>query len=933
MLVGERLLTSRIDAGPWEGPDGDDLLLEREFELASLEALLESARSGRGGVILVEGEAGAGKSRLLRQARIRAGTAGMVVLAAHGTPLERDFAFGLASQLLSGAPIIGRIEAASAGADASGGKVAIMDVQDLLGCVGDERDMRAVLLTVDDVQWADEPSVGFLDQLAVRIEHEPVALVVSVRPGEPGEPKAFLDRLRRLPRARVLSLAPLGENAVGSMTEAILGEPRVAAVSAALVRAKGGNPFYLRELLWTLVNEGHDEPSAAHIGELAPAAVVRSIEVRLGRLGNEACALARAAAALGDGAPLRLAAALAALTESAAESAADALAATQILQPGEPLRFMHPLICSALEANMGAFERSRSHRRAADLLIADRAPVEDVAAHLLLARPQGDQHAVTVLRQAAARATASGAPAVAAHRLARALEEPPPPLEEPDLLLELTRAEAQAGSPSAGDTLESALDRVQHPDRRTDALVELATLAHHRGHVAQARELAADACRELAPTHPRRERLLAIELASAVLAPDRAEPRLDELLMDVRRERRARDPMLLALVACRMGVVGSCAEVRPLVEASIAADPLIDDSNGMSVSLIATALTCSDELELAERWLDDVLEVAEQRGAALAAGIATLHRATIRRHRGHLRGALADGEKSLEFHRRGLTASPSPGLASTLVALGRPGIAHSNISAEAGMSSHPLDRALMLEARARLDLAEGRPAEALRNAQEATDDLEQRSLQAWPNLWECRRLAASAATRLGDPALARELIEPDLAALRASGARRQLGATLTVAGVATGGSEGLDLLAEASALLEGSDARLQRAETLIAYGGALRRAGARKAATEPLSAALGLAAEVGAAPAQQQAREELLRLGLRPRRAARAGVASLTPTERRVAEIAAEGLTTPQIASRLFVSRNTIESHLRHIYRKLDLSGRSGLAEALVQAG
>jgi DNA-binding CsgD family transcriptional regulator len=86
---------------------------------------------------------------------------------------------------------------------------------------------------------------------------------------------------------------------------------------------------------------------------------------------------------------------------------------------------------------------------------------------------------------------------------------------------------------------------------------------------------------------------------------------------------------------------------------------------------------------------------------------------------------------------------------------------------------------------------------------------------------------------------------------------------------------------------------------------------------------------MAAAPLEQSARAELGRLGLRPRRSEQTGVASLTPSERQVAELAADGLTTPQIAARLHISRNTVETHLRHIYRKLDVSGRRELSPAL----
>jgi DNA-binding CsgD family transcriptional regulator len=240
------------------------------------------------------------------------------------------------------------------------------------------------------------------------------------------------------------------------------------------------------------------------------------------------------------------------------------------------------------------------------------------------------------------------------------------------------------------------------------------------------------------------------------------------------------------------------------------------------------------------------------------------------------------------------------------------------------------DHAFLLEAEARLRLAEGDPAGALHSARAAGEHVEGRyGAPRQPRVFEWRRLAAAAAHELGDDALAAELLAPDLDSLRATGPRRQLGAALTVAGLVTRGREGLALLSEAAAVLERSPARLQRAETLLTLGAALRRSGERKAAEQRLYAALELAAETGAALLERRARDELVRLGLRPRRATRTGAASLTPSERRVAELAAEGLTTPQIAQRLYITANTVETHLAHVYRKLGLRGRRQLAQAL----
>jgi DNA-binding CsgD family transcriptional regulator len=148
-------------------------------------------------------------------------------------------------------------------------------------------------------------------------------------------------------------------------------------------------------------------------------------------------------------------------------------------------------------------------------------------------------------------------------------------------------------------------------------------------------------------------------------------------------------------------------------------------------------------------------------------------------------------------------------------------------------------------------------------------------------------------------------------------------------GLARGGEDGLAMLLEASELLRGSRASVDRARALLELGAALRRSNSRTAARGTLREALQLANECGAGALEARAREELLASGARPRRAAVYGRDSLTPSERRVAALAAEGQTNRAIAQSLFVAPKTVEVHLRNVFRKLDLSSRAQLPDAL----
>jgi DNA-binding CsgD family transcriptional regulator len=182
---------------------------------------------------------------------------------------------------------------------------------------------------------------------------------------------------------------------------------------------------------------------------------------------------------------------------------------------------------------------------------------------------------------------------------------------------------------------------------------------------------------------------------------------------------------------------------------------------------------------------------------------------------------------------------------------------------------------------------------------------------------------------LGVSAEAAHHAERELDDVRSFGGRRALGVSTRVAGLVAGGERGRQLLSESVEALRESPARLELGKSLIELGAALRRHGQRREARDRLSEGLELAARCGARPLAQRARHELLACGARPRRDWLHGVASLTPSERRVAELAAAGRTNREIALELYVTRKTVEGHLARVYTKLQIAGRSDLAAAL----
>jgi DNA-binding CsgD family transcriptional regulator len=203
------------------------------------------------------------------------------------------------------------------------------------------------------------------------------------------------------------------------------------------------------------------------------------------------------------------------------------------------------------------------------------------------------------------------------------------------------------------------------------------------------------------------------------------------------------------------------------------------------------------------------------------------------------------------------------------------------------------------------------------------------ALVTCPGYLPWRSEAALAQLTLGERDPAERLAAEELELARAFGAPRALGVAMRAAGVVAGGDRGEALLREAIGTLERADARLDRARTLAELGALLRRRNRRTEARELLREALDAAYRAGARPLAEQAETDLRATGARPRKVVVSGVDSLTASERRIAELASQGLTNREIAQTLFVTARTVEGHLTSIFRKLQLNSRKELAAAL----
>ena len=398
-------------------------LIGREQELAALADALDGVREG-GRIVVVEGEAGVGKTVLLAALGEAAGGAGATVLRARGGELERGEGFGIARRLLervvaeaADGSRDGLLDGAAAHALGVFGRgEMVFDEQAryaLYWLVANLAEAAPLVLLVDDAQWADVASLDWLAYLARRLEDLPVLLALGVRAGDPGAGAAALEAIRAEPAALVLRPASLGPRATAELASRLWDQPVNDDFAAACHAWTGGNPHYVNEVVAGLRADGHlpDPAAVAVMRRGTPERLSTLTRQRLARLSDPAVVLAGAVAVLAGGARLDRAAALAGLEPAVAAAAADELADAHILEPAaESLAFVHPLVAGAVYAEIPAARRGTAHRRAAELLDAEGGPAEPVAAQLLRVPPAGDEWALDRLLAARAKRSCTAPP-------------------------------------------------------------------------------------------------------------------------------------------------------------------------------------------------------------------------------------------------------------------------------------------------------------------------------------------------------------------------------------------------------------------------------------------------------------------------------------------------------------------------------------------
>jgi len=893
---------------------------------------------------------------LIRAIRDRAPGHGFVVLAARGAELERGFSFGVVRQLfepalasaddgdraalLAGAaglaePAVGSLDGGLASAPSSASPSldpSFAVLHGLYWLTSNLAERSPLLIAVDDAHWADAASLRFLVYLTGRLEGIPAMLAIGLRRFEPETPGELIAALDAEDTARVLRVAPLSEAGTDALVRSRLDAEPAPGFSAACHRATGGNPQLIRELLAALSAEGVEPTPAGaeHVAELRADRIAGSVLARVGRLGDAAVRVAQAVAVLGRDASPELVAELAGLKASAAAPAIESLTALEVLLPGRPIAFVHPIVRTAVYNDIGATERGDAHTAAARLLSTRGADHDSVAAQILAAPPARDEWAVAQLRVAADAAFARGAPDAAVTYLERALAEEPATEDRRAALIGLGRAffvlrDQRRSIKRLLEALELTEDAVARAEI-VDTLV--AGMLVSRA-AARAVELLNSAIAELPETERELGLRLEADLDSGSFFSLNAKRAVEGRR---RRFEDPDDPRMTAGAAMFAALHGGTADqAAAFARRAIADGRLIRETgpDSPSVWTAGFALLYAHRLTEARELADEWIREAGRQGSLRAYSLANALRTRARYWSGDLADAEADVRAFMEGMPEAIGLGPAF-LADTLMAQARLDEAEAALSV-AERAELEVEWSffypMLLVSRGMLRIRRGELAGGCDSLLEAG-----RALDEWgvttPGPIQWRPPAAEALAALGEQQQADRLIEAELESSRRFGSPLALGIALRAAGNLDPDG-GIELLEEAASVLATSEARLEHAQGLVDLGSALRRARRPTEAREPLRAGLAAARACGALPLAERAHEELTATGARPRKIVRAGVEALTASERRVARMAAEGMTNKEIAQSLFVTVRTVEAHLHHAYQKLDISSRAQLAEAL----
>ncbi len=931
-----RVPTQRVTSGRPE-------LVDRESELAQLRTALGMALDGEPRLAVIEGPAGIGKTSLLHQVRDEARAAGATVLSARGSQLEKEFGFGAVRQLFD--PVLtdpstrdGLLAGAAVGASqvfdatytpADAPTESLFTIlHGLYWLAGNLAARGPLVIAVDDVQWCDTSSLRFLGYLARRLEDLPVLVVATWRTGEQYVDDELLHELTLGPDAVTVAPGPLSPSGTSEVVRARLAGADDA-FAAACFRTTSGNPLLLRQLLRALEAEGV-RPDASHadtVRAIGSRAVSSLVLMRFRRMPQGNREVARAIAVLGDGASLPMVASMTGLSEEVTAGAIAGLARSEVLRPDHPLGFVHPLVESAVYDDLPLGEREMAHARAARVLAAAGASPEQVAAHLLLVPPRGDPAVVEALREAAGKAVERGSTESATAYLHRALAEPPARPDVPHLLLEVGRLEAMTSGLAAMEHLAQAYRLLDDPVTRAEAAIVLARTAVFAGPRGEANRIARIAASELPDDlDDHRQHLVALARISGFMHG--LEP--EEYRTDALPELTGDGPgarSLAALMAWELVCKGED-RARAMELARFAVQDRVLQQHDPGLLWVVAAMVLGMSGQDTVPFWEQELESAYRTGSVFAALSVHLWLGFVQWHVGDLRAALQSlvscTEQNLAWNVHGVGQMYVEPF-SVHVLLDRGDVADAREVFDLARETPRIGDSvrLFLEVEARLLLEEGRYDGSL-----AVLDAAEPLMSVVENpVWRPRRwMRARTLHAMGRSEEALALLEEELVLARRWGTKGLVGRTLLLRGQVEG-EKGEGTLRDALDLLERSERRLDVAWARY-HLGSLVAADRPDEARTLLARAVEQAEVCGADGLRARAAAALRELGVDvPQEPAPR--LRLTTAERRIATMAADGLTSDEIAMAYFMTTGTVTSIVESVYERLGVSTPEELHEAL----
>lgn len=908
-------------------------IVGRDDELEQVEAFLDGPPPG---ALLLEGEAGIGKTTVWGAAAEAAEARGVRVLRTRPAEAEAVLALAGVGDLLADVREEALAELPPPQRRAL--EVALL-LEDAGGKPPDQRAVataffaalqvlargRPVAIAVDDVQWLDAPSRATLAYVARRLRDQPLTFIVARRI-EAGKPATEVEDAFDEQLVHRIPLGALSLGALHRLLQERRGEPLPRPLLRRIHELSGGNPFYAIELERSSVGADELPPTLEHLVQ----GRLKSLPDATRRVLAVAAALAQPSVGLVG----------LAVDGDVLQALTAAVEAKVVALEDGAIRFAHPLLASGAYAGAGPADQREIHARLGRAL----PDPEERARHLALATAQPDDDVAAALDEAAARAAARGAPAAAAE-----LSEQAATLTTPEHAVEARRRRSDAAyfHFESGDgrrarvQFEQLVELLEAGVERARVLTRLALVRSYDDDIAAAVELFLKAAGEAGDDALARARALEGAAGNLFRSRQRFAEAVDYAKEAADLARAAGDDALLgralgtqliaeatlgreeAAVTLEQALAyeESAAEAlegervmgRPKLTATVfrmwreELEPatrdygeladlcrVIGDESSLPyvLVLLAQAECYSAQFAEAAAHAREALELAEQAGQQTLAAYALAVGALVDAHRGREGDARAAGERALELAER-TRGAPALQFATTALgllelSLGRADAAAARLDPlvafaraeemrEPGLTRFAIDDVEALVELGRLD-----DAEALLDwCEESAERLGRQA--ALGNVFRCRALLV--ASRGGDP---------------------------------------LPTFERALAQHERSLLPFDRARTLLAYGSALRRAKQKRDARQALLQALAEFERLDGVVFAERAREEIARISGRT-----AGQDDLTPTERRVVQLVAEGRTNREVAAALFLSTKTIEFHLRNVFRKLGIRSRSELARRL----